>query len=93
MRFEIFSTNRLRAMSHHISIEILCIVNLTYLEQISHVLSDYAADYYDKELTHIQNQYVSYLRKAVDDLTSLNKVRRFEVSDGCNTSDCPLFNS
>lgn len=31
-------------------------------------------DYFDKEITHVRNQYVEYLRRSADDLASLTKV-------------------
>ena len=37
--------------------------------QTTHVLAEYASDYFDKELTHVRMQYVEHLRRAVDDLS------------------------
>jgi hypothetical protein len=41
--------------------------------QISQVLAGYVSDYFEQESQHVRNQYVSIMRKAVDD-ASLNKV-------------------
>jgi len=43
-------------------------------EQIMGVLSSYMADYFDKEMAHLRNQYVDGLRRVVDDDKGPSKV-------------------